>query len=115
ILHTTFYYHLIPLARLLAHAFQIDNRLFVKLLRQIVRETIQVHQAQTSHIQDEATKTWYQAELNRIQKVLLAAPLQAKSLLKMSLVGTHTTLYTPSQNILAEVGELNPELSELQA
>ncbi|MEM6633610.1 MAG: IucA/IucC family siderophore biosynthesis protein, partial [Bacteroidota bacterium] len=98
ILHTTFNYHLIPLAIILSKNYNISFKKLLQTLADMIRKTINYYRSDTRHIVLSSDVPRYLQELDRIERVFLLEDIQVRSLLRMGLADTQKNMYTPSPN-----------------
>ncbi|MEM7509857.1 MAG: IucA/IucC family protein [Bacteroidota bacterium] len=98
ILHTTFHYHLWPMAFIFSEEFGLEVGELMKMMRKMVERTIH-HYVNTppSGIQPAHIPN-YRQELERIRKVLLEEDVQVRSLLRMGLADVQKNIYTSGEN-----------------
>jgi len=97
ILHTTFHYHLWPLAIIIANTFNIELKILSKIMIQTIRDTLIYSQNHAAKLPF-AKREWYLSELDRIEKVISLDKIQVKSVFKMNLQATHQAVYTVTEN-----------------
>lgn len=103
ILHTTFNYHLFPLAMILSETYDLGLNELIQIMNEMIVGTIESYRYEPHHIKDTLDIPLYLYELDRIQGVFLEEDFQIRSLLKMNLLGTQQTIYTKAPNFFAKV------------
>ncbi|MEM7370750.1 MAG: IucA/IucC family protein [Bacteroidota bacterium] len=101
IIHTTFFYHLIPFARILCLEYDLDWHQLLRIMKGLVSETIHTYRIKPVHIH-QSYRSAYVKELDRIEQAILQEPIQVKSVFHMSLAQTQETIYTIRQNLFAD-------------
>ena len=98
ILHTTFNYHLIPFAIILADQYGLDTGHLLQTMASMIKNTIHTYRRDPRHIILPSNLPTYRKELDRIEQVFLTEDIQIRSLLRMGLANTQKNRYTPSPN-----------------
>lgn len=98
ILHTTFNYHLWPLAVILHETLGLELEGLMQMMANMVKDIFDIYRKDTRHIVRDEDIPLYLEELDRIEGVLLKEKVQVRSLLRMSLQMTQQNIYTPGEN-----------------
>ncbi|MEM8899753.1 MAG: IucA/IucC family protein, partial [Bacteroidota bacterium] len=98
ILHTTFHYHLWPLAFIFSEEFGLNVGDLMRMMSKMIEQTIQYYVKNPPPRIPSTLITSYRQELERIKRVLLEEDVQVRSLLRMGLADSQNNIYTRGEN-----------------